>query len=588
MRVNRPNEQTAAYNLFSGHLRACRRVLWYLCIFSMISNILILTIPIYSLQVLDRVISSGSTDTLMMLTIVVVGALVGLGIIQTVRSYLLIHTGEWLDVKLSPVLFQHSIANKVQASEVSSSSQDLRDLGTIKSFLVGPALTALLDAPWSLFFIFILFAIHPTIGFIILGGGGALLVVAALNEYITKNALNSSSEFYASSINQVEAAARNAEAIEAMGMLSDVTKNWQESNSQGIYLQTIASKRSAILSGFSRFLRFALQVAVIGASAHLVLINELTVGAIIASSILASRALSPFEAAINSWKNFISARKSYSRLKSSLSNSALREEGMKLPAPKGKLDIENIFFVPRGAEDPTIKGLSLKLKPGEILGLIGPSAAGKSTLAKLITGVWKPTTGVVRLDGADVYNWNRNDFGKHVGYLPQDVELFSGSIRDNIARMDKSADSKKVIEAAQTAGVHDMILRLPKGYETEIGAGGAVLSGGQRQRVGLARALYGEPKLLVLDEPNASLDNAGEKALVNALNKAKEKQITTIIISHRPMMMSSADKIMVMKEGTIAAIGSRDEIFAKLNTEVPKQNASVSSLRTKQKATVDA
>lgn len=552
--------------ILENHLNACRKVIYYSLGLSLVGNLLLLALPIYSLQVLDRVISSGSTETLAMLTVVVVGALIALGLIQMARSFISVRMGEWLEKKLSPALFSHSISSSVLAMGKTGGTQQLRDLSVIKNFIAGQTLTALLDAPWSLIFIAILFMIHPINGFIAVGGGVALLILAIINDKITKPPLDASNEYNVKSMAQAEIAVRNAEAVEAMGMLSAVSKNWHKISAKGVELQTIASDYSSIIGGISKFLRFALQVAVIGVGGYLVLQGELTVGAIIAGSILISRALAPFEASITSWKGFVSARKSYTRLQESLNKFSERAQTMELPAPEGNLSVEDVYFKPAGAEKPTLKAINFKLNAGEILGMVGPSAAGKSTLAKIITGVWKPVAGVVRLDNADVYSWDRENFGHHVGYLPQDVELFNGSIKDNIARMRSDADAKDVIEAAKAAGVHKMILSLPAGYDTEIGISGSILSAGQRQRVGLARAFFGNPKLIVLDEPNANLDSEGEQALLVALKYAKSKKITTIIISHRPSLMSAVDKMLVLRDGVTIAFGSREEVMKQMNT----------------------
>jgi len=555
-----------ASTILEKHINACRSVLWQTLSLSLVSNLMMLALPIYSLQVLDRVISSGSTDTLLMLTLVTTSALICLSLVQSARSFILVRMGEWLDKKLSPAMFAHSIESSVLQAGLStgSGSQHLRDLGVIKNFLSGPTLAALLDAPWSIIFIIILFMIHPINGLIAILGGIILFIMAYLNEKMTKSLLDESGEHVVKAMSQAEVITRNSEAVESMGMLKNIVKKWEVTSAKGMALQSLASDRSAIISGASRFIRLLLQVAITGVGGYLVLENKITVGGIIAGSIIVGRALAPFENSIASWKGFISARKSYSRLRDSLIKFPAREETMKLPKPAGNLVVENVYFKPPGSDKPTIRGINFELKPGELLGIVGPSAAGKSTMAKMITGVWKPAAGIVRLDGADVYIWNREDFGKHVGYLPQDVELFPGTIKENIARMDDNADPENVVKAAKTATAHEMILSLPKGYDTDIGISGAALSAGQRQRVGLARAFYGDVKLVVLDEPNANLDGEGEAALVSTLKHAKANKITTIIISHRPSLMAEVDKMLVVREGVAVAFGDREEVMQKL------------------------
>lgn len=550
-------------NILDEALYSCRIVVIYTLLFSFISNIMMLALPLYSLQVLDRVISSRSVDTLVMLSVVVFAAFVCLSLIQASRSFLLIRLGDWLEKKLSSDLLQHSIA-VASFSKVINGSQNLRDLSTLKGFLTGPALSSLFDAPWAIIFIIVLFMIHPAHGIVSLVGGVILFILAYINEKTTKKILESANEDSIKSMNQVEIATRNAEVIEAMGMGRNVTKNWQVINKDVLYLQSLASSRSAIISGISKFFRMFIQMVIIAAGGYLVLNDKLTVGAIIAGSILVGRALAPFEASITSWKGIVTARKSYSRLTKSLENENFRPKAMSLPTPHGKLFLENVVYAAPGMKKPILKNISFQLEPGEIMGMIGPSASGKSTLAKLITSIWKPASGYVRLDGADIYAWDRDDIGNHLGYLPQDIELFNGSIKLNIARMDKDADTAKIVEAAKIAGVHEMILSLPNGYETEIGIGGSVLSAGQRQRVALARAFYGAPKLIVLDEPNSNLDQEGDAALVAALKYAKEKNITTIIVSHRPSIMSCVDKILVLKDGAVVAFGPTKEVLEKL------------------------
>lgn len=535
---------------------------------------MMLAIPIYSLQVLDRVISSASIETLVMLTLVAFLALTCLSLIQAVRSFVMIKLGGWLDKKLSPVLFAHGVANSAYRRFLSA-GQHLQDLTSIKNFITGQAMNSLLDAPWSLIFIAFLFFIHPAIGIISVLGGIVLFIIAILNELSTKSSIESAGEHSMKSSAYADTAARNAEAIEAMGMLDNVTKIWQESNSKSLILQEHASRRSAVYSSITRFIRLAVQVAVTGVGAYYVLQTQMSVGAMIASGILVGRALAPFETAIGSWKGFISARKSLKRLTESLQNSPVRNSSIDLPEPQGNISIENVYFAPVGSKKPTISAVNFKLNAGECLAIIGPSAAGKSTISKLLTGVWQPASGNVRLDGADVYSWRRDSFGKYVGYLPQDVELFPGTVKENIARMDADVQDADVIAAAKLANVHELILRLPNDYETQIGHDGMTLSAGQRQRIGLARAYYGNPKLVVLDEPNSSLDNEGDIALLKAIQAGKLQKITTVVVSHRPAILQVADKILLMSEGKVADFGDRDTVIENMRSKgvLPKTKA---------------
>ncbi len=550
-------------------LDLCRPVFWIVFAFSFGVNLLMLVTPLYSLQVLDRVLSSQNLNTLLMLSLLMAALYVALHMIQVARSFTLIKLGEWLDRQLSPDLFVNSIKSAAMKASVGG-AQNLRDLQTVKTFLTSTGINTLFDAPWSIIYIAVMFMIHPMMGWLAVIGSLLLLAFAIFNAYATNGKLNEANEQSMRSMNQSEIATRNAEVVEAMGMMDAVQKNWYRYQQNSLNLISVASYRNGIISNVSRFVRMILQMLVTAIGAYLVIKepNNMSMGGMIGSSIILGRALTPFDNAIEIWKQISSALKSYERLKDAYVRLSNRQESMKLPTPIGALSVENIFFAPAtpGAPGPvayTLKGVSFALDPGDILAIIGPSAAGKSSIAKLIVGVWKAMQGAVRLDGADVYTWNRADFGHHVGYLPQDIELFSGTIKSNIARLQDDADPAAIVEAAKMTGAHDLILRLKDGYETDIGIGGANLSGGQRQRIGLARAFFGNPKLVVLDEPNANLDELGEQALVNAIVQAKQKKITTVVISHRPSILSSVDKILILQDGAVAAFGTKEEIMAR-------------------------
>ncbi|MCD6034596.1 MAG: type secretion system ATPase family protein [Rickettsiales bacterium] len=559
-------------NILDDALNACRRSFAILLGFSLGTNILTLALPIYSLQVLDRVISSGNLVTLLMLSLVMIVCFVVLSLISTAKSFVMIRVSDWLNTKLSPVFLEKTISRSALTNSPMG-SQSLRDVTQIRTFLTGSGGLAFLDLPWSFIFIAVIFMIHPVNGMITLASVVVIIGLALLTEWLGTSILSKANEGNVANMRAVEMISRNAEVIEAMGMTEQVVKNWQKNEVRGIEFQNIASYRASVITNISRFFRMVLQIALIGAGAYLALKHEITTGGIIACSIIAGRALAPFEAAMGSWKMFVDARKSYERLSTLLKQTPDRKDSMSLPVPKGNLSLENVLYAPPGTQKVIVSGIRFSLNAGEILGLVGPSAAGKSTLAKLIMGVWKPTGGVVRLDGADVFTWNRREFGSYVGYLPQGVELFEGTIRENIARLNPDAKAEDVVAAAQAAQVHEMILRLPNGYETEIGAGGSGLSAGQRQRIGLARAFYGDPKLILLDEPNSNLDQEGEMALQEALLVAKKRNITTIIIAHRPAVLAVVDKILVLKAGTIASFGSRDEILSQLIPQPPASQA---------------
>jgi PrtD family type I secretion system ABC transporter len=539
-------------------LRACRRAVVYCLIFSLVMNILLLMLPIYSLQVLDRVISSHSIETLIVLSIIAMIGFVFYGLFNAIRAFVLGGMVQWLDEKMGPDLLRVAIV-RASLGHAVSAGQFQRDLQSIKGFLVG-GLTALLDAPWSLIFLFIIYMINPVLGFISLCGSIVLFVLALLNEMITKKPLHEAQDSMIQSSLLADVMSRNAEAIEAMGMMPAILKNWQEQSKEGLKAQYVSYDRAQMIQSVSRVIRFVIQVGIIGFGALLTLNNEMTVGGMIACSILVARALAPYEQAIGVWKTLISARDAYRRLNAVLLTTPQLRGTMSLPAPEGRLTAEGVFFQPQGT-NAIIRNVNFGLEPGESLGIIGPSAAGKSTLAKMIIGLLPATAGSIRLDGAETFKWNREDLGRYVGYMPQQVDMFPGTIRDNIARMSPDVSDEAVIEAAKFAGCHEMILRLPKGYETEFSAGSLALSPGQRQRIGLARALYNKPRFVVLDEPNGNLDGEGERALLVALQRMKEAGMNYIVVAHRPSIVGNVDKILMLRGGMVEAFGPREEVL---------------------------
>ncbi len=558
------HNKTVKPNPLKEVLLVCRLMVKYALLFGCLVNILMLATPLYSMQVLDRVISSSNTDTLVLLTIVISFALLLLSLIQVARSFAMNQMGNWFERELSSKLFANAIKTALIARS-SGGSQQLRDLQAIKTFLTSPALISILDIPWAIIFVAVLFMIHTYMGIMTVLGGAILLALAILSDKLTKPLHDSSNEYFISSMRQVDQATRNAEVVSVMGLLPEIDTTWQKINKKVQGAQNLVSGRQNILSELTKFIRLILQILVTGLGAYLVLKGEMSVGAIIACSSISGRALAPFEQAIMSWKGFLTCRQSYNRLNEIIDKYYNEEIRMSLPEPEGKMSAENLAYVPQHSNIPIVKNVSFNLESGEVLAIIGPSGSGKTTLAKLLVGAHIPSSGTMRIDNSNLIDWNKDELGKYLGYLPQDVELFGGTIRENIGRMNKNADSEKVVQAARLAGVHDMILQLPKGYDTEIGFDGSTLSGGQRQRVGLARAFFGEPKILVLDEPNANLDALGELALSNAIAKAKEKKITTVIISHRTSILTLVDKILVMKDGELIIFGERSEVMHKMN-----------------------
>ena len=556
---NIPNQQTP----LKEALFSCRVMVKFVLIFGCLVNLLMLSTPLFSMQVLDRVLSSQNTDTLLMLTLVIILALALLGLIQAARSFAMNKMGNWLENRLSETVFSNSIRLSLE-SKAMANSQQLRDLQTVKTFLTSPGLISIMDMPWAIIFIIVLFILHTYIGFLAIIAGTVLIIFGLIADRATKPLIEMNNENFIKSMRQVDQSTRNAEVIEVMGMKKNIIASWQNMNQDVQKTQNLVTKRQSIFMEITKFFRLIIQISVTALGAYLVIQGQITSGTIIASSSLVGRALAPFEAAINSWKGFVTCRKSYERLTKSFTRYSDDSNIMSLPEPEGIIGVENVYFAPMGVQRHILKGIGFSLNQGEILAVIGPSASGKTTLAKLLVGIANPSIGTVRIDGASLKDWKKEELGPHLGYLPQDVELFSGTVKENIARMDTNPNPENVVIAAQLAGVHDMVLQLPQGYDTNIGLDGSMLSGGQKQRIGLARAFYGDPKFIVLDEPNANLDTQGEEALMTAISVAKEKSITTIIISHKTSILSVVDKILVMKDGMVASFGPKKEVMEKL------------------------
>ncbi|NKB46288.1 MAG: type I secretion system permease/ATPase [Legionellales bacterium] len=555
---------------------ASRRAFYIVGFFSLFVNLFMLTTPIYMLQLFDRVLASQSYDTLIFLTIIAVTALLVLALVDIARSRVMIKVSQWLDNYLSPTALAQSADEILRGS--SYHQQSLRDIATVRQFLSGAGIFALFDAPWVPMYLIVIFLMHPLLGILSTVGAIVLFALALLNEIKTREPLAAANFQAIQTQQQIDATMRNAEVIQAMGMMPSIVKNWFQDNEKVLSLQALASRRSGVILSISKFMRLTLQLAILGAGAVLVINNVITPGAMIAASILMARALSPVEQAISTWKSLVAARQAYYRLQSYFSHYSPRTAGIKLPKPRGILTLENVYFVPKTSSRPIINQVALRINPGEVVALIGPSAAGKSTLARMMVGALKASAGSVRLDGADVYSWDRVDFGRYVGYLPQDVELFTGTVRENIARLSDDIDDEAVIKAAQLAGMHELILHFPDGYNTFISGGGYVLSGGQRQRIALARALYKQPQLVILDEPNSNLDHEGDHALARAVDYMKQQGCSVVVISHRPSIVQVADRVVVLNDGQIQMAGPRDEILAKLNQLAAEQNKAAKKL----------
>lgn len=528
-------------------------------IFSMFINMLGLIPSIYMLQVYDRVLQSRNETTLAMLTVILLGFYLMLGMLEHARSKLLVRVGAQIDQKLSERIFTASFEGYLRRSG-GNAGQALGDLTNVRQFITGNGLFAFFDAPWAPFYLAVIFMFSPWLGlFAVI----AMIILGALawaTEMLTRKPLAEAS-MYASAANSFASNnLRNAEVIEAMGMLGNLKQRWLQRQLRFIKLQNEASEKAGAISALTKTVRITVQSLVLGLGALLAIKGDITPGAMIAASILLGKALGPVEMAIGVWKQLLSARTAYHRLEKLLADHPPRPEAMELPRPQGNLLVEGVSAMPPGSSTMVVKQVGFQVHPGQVLGIIGPSASGKSTLARLLVGIWPTALGKVRLDGADVFQWDKAELGPAVGYLPQDIELFEGTIAENIARFGE-VEAEKVVEAAKLAGVHDMILRFPKGYDTPIGEGGSVLSGGQRQRIGFARAVYGSPSLVVLDEPNSNLDDAGEAALVQAVRGLKERGTSVVIITHRTSIIAAVDLLALMADGVMQLFGPRDQVL---------------------------
>jgi PrtD family type I secretion system ABC transporter len=542
-------------------LRACRRQFVLVGLFSGVVNLLQLTTSIYMMQVFDRVLATRILDTLLYLSLIAVAAVLVLALLEAVRGQVMQRLASWVEHRVAPEGFVRAIESTLRGRPYRMEA--LRDLAVCRGYLGSPGALSLYDVPWVPVYLAVIFLLHPVMGWIAVGGALLLFALTLTSELSTSRLLREANTAAMTSQRRADAISRNAEVIDSMGMLPSVIGRWRESVAAISEPQQRAADRAAVLLAATKFFRLAVQIAILGVGAYLVLMQELTSGASIAGSIIMGRALAPVEQMIGGWKQLVHARQAYRRLTGFLSMPRIRPPGLPLPEPTGRLAVERVTFGFPGQSSAIIKGVSFNLAPGESLAVIGPSAAGKTTLIRLLIGTTQPSAGTVRLDGADVFTWQREDFGRHVGYLPQDVELFDGTVLMNIARMGE-ADPEAVFEAAKLAGCHEMILRLPQGYDTEIGDGGQHLSGGQRQLIGLARAMFGRPKMVVLDEPNSNLDGDAEQALIRGLEALKAQGTTVVLVSHRPTLVQGVDKVLLLRDGAAEAFGPRAEVLKRL------------------------
>lgn len=551
-----------------------RPILAYTALFSLFTNLLLFVPALYMLQVYDRVLTSRSEETLILLSVGAAIALVVMFLFDLLRARLLVVGSMMLDKWLGPTILQHlfSLASTPQAE----SRPGMRDIEILRAFLTGPGTLALLDAPWVVVFVAVIFLFHPLLGFVALIGALTLLAVTVMNERMTRQPIEAMQRQARETNHFIELGLRNAEVVAAHGMAGSLERRWQERNDRVLERQQEATYRAGFMSSLTKGLRQFLQVAMLGAGAYLVIDQHISGGVMIAATILLGRALAPVELLIAGWKGLVEARGALRRLDELLSIHEDVPTITELPPPQGNVSVERVIFGVRREEKPVLKGISFELGAGEALGIIGPTASGKSTLARLIVGAWKPSSGTIRIDGADLSNWPRERIGPYMGYVPQDVELFAGTIAENICRMGEM-NSEAVIEAAERANAHEMILRLPKGYDTQVGEGGMALAGGQRQRIALARTLYGKPSLVVLDEPSSNLDAEGEEALIVTLQRLRAEKVTLILITHKPSLLVNchADKLLVLKEGAQELFGPFAEILGKVTRAMPASASAV-------------
>ncbi|KAB7785424.1 type I secretion system permease/ATPase [Methylorubrum populi] len=540
-------------------LSACRRKLIVIAIFSFWVNTLVLGVPIYLFNISDRVLTSRSFDTLIMLTVVIVGAIFGHVVLDMVRRFMLMRVAVEVESRLGPPV----LAAAAKASQAGSNRdfQTVADLQQLRNFITGPVLLVMFDAPVAPVYVLAIFLIHPDLGWIVCATGVVLLALAFINQRVTAVPFAQASAYSTRANIQSDAMARNSQVINAMGMIPESVMIWGRDTGESLKAQVTGQDRNIVIAGLSKFVRLSTQILMLGWGASLALDGKLTGGMMIAASIISGRALAPIEGVIDGWRSYVQARMAYVRVKALLQSSPLNLERLRLPRPTGRLSVERVLYVPPPNKKVLLNGVSFTLDPGESLAIVGSSGTGKSTLGRMLVGSIMPTAGAVRLDMMDLRNWDPRQFGQSVGYLPQDVQLFPASIKANIARMQEDAADADVYDAAELADVHELVSGFTAGYETVVGMDGSPLSGGQRQRIGLARAFFGDPRLVVLDEPNSNLDTLGEVALGRALARAKQRGTTVVAITQRPALLHSVDKIMILKDGAVQAIGPRDEMI---------------------------
>ena len=557
----------AALNKYRGGFIA-------IAVFSALVNILMLVSPVYMLQMYDRVLTSASTETLVMLTLIAVFLLACFGLLEWVRQRLMQRIGLALGLNMANDVLSSAFRSNL-ASQAQSSTQPVRDLDSIRQFMGSPTIFAFFDIPWTPIFTAVIFMFHPLMGAVAVFGAVVISTLGVLAEFRSRLPMRAAAVEGLQSHQLLESSMRNSDALKAMGMFEGLMSRWSGRHRRSAAFQSAAAERLSVLLSMSKAFRFAVQVGMLGTGAYLVLDGKVTPGMMIAGSIIMGRALQPIEQGIAAWRGFVNARQAWRRVNALLENFGADADagGPGLPRPEGKVEAENLSAIPPGGETPVVRGVNFTLQQGTLTGLIGPSGSGKSSLASVMMGVWPPAEGALRLDGAEIDGWPDHLRLKHFGYLPQSVELFEGTVADNISRLEEpEADS--VIGAAKMAGCHEVIMRLPGNYASPIGAGGRGLSAGQRQRVALARALYSDPAFVVLDEPDSNLDSEGQEALAKVLDALRERKITTVLITHNVRLLRRVDQIGVMREGQLVNFGPRDAVlgqFAKPKAQTERQ-----------------
>ena len=539
-----------------------KKIFRSVAIFTAVMNLLLLIPSLYMLEVYDRVLTSRNSFTLLMLTLMMLVMYIIYAALEAIRSYTVVEVGKKIDAELNQRTYTAAFEQNLKMRG-GNAGQALNDLTTIRHFVTGPSLFSFFDAPWFPFYLLVIFLFNFWLGLFATFCTVLLIVVAVINEVVTHQPLSEANTLSVQSSNLASNNLRNAEVLESMGMLPGIRRRWFELHSKFLETQALGSQRAASLSAVTKFLRITMQSLTLGLAAYLVLENQLSPGMMIAATILLGKALSPVEAVIGSWKQWRGVVSSYERLKKLLDENPPRNSGMSLPRPEGHLSMEHVYARAPGTENMILKDVTFAIEPGDILGVIGPSAAGKSTLARVAVGIWPTASSCARIDGADVYKWSKDELGPAIGYVPQDIEIFPGTVSDNIARFSEYLP-EDVVEAAKTAGIHDMILRLPEGYNTIIGDGGIGLSGGQKQRIALARAVYGNPAILVLDEPNSNLDDAGEGALLRAIQQLHVRKATVVLITHRVSILQSTNKLLYMQDGAVKLFGPTQQVLESL------------------------